>query len=210
VVAGLARAERHGLVTVLEQLGPDEPTLCEGWTTRDLAAHVILRETRPDAAIGIAVPALAGHTARVQERIARDDWQTLLNRLQEPPWFSPWRIDTVNDAANLAEFFVHHEDARRAQPGWKPRSLSAELEEALWRIVTRGGRLHYRRAPVGIRVTRPDDESHGVKPGSPIVMLTGEPGELLLYAYGRRDHALVTETGPPDAVAALRRTRLGF
>jgi uncharacterized protein (TIGR03085 family) len=206
----LARTERHGLVTVLQELGPDAPTLCEGWTTRDLAAHVILRETRPDAAIGIAVPALAGYTARVQERIARDDWQTLLNRLREPPRWSPYRIDTVNDAANLAEFFVHQEDARRAQPAWTPRSLSAELEEALWRNVTRGGRLHYRRASVGVRVARPDDEPHVVKAGSPIVTLTGEPGELLLYAYGRREHALVAESGPADAVAALRRTRLGF
>jgi uncharacterized protein (TIGR03085 family) len=210
VVAGLARAERHGLATALEQLGPDAPTLCEGWTTRDLAAHVILRETRPDAAIGIAVRAVAGHTARVQERIAQDDWQTLVKRVREPPWWSPLRIDPLNDAANTAEFFVHHEDVRRAQPRWTPRSLSAELEDALWRLVTRGGRLHYRRAPVGVRVVRPDDGSVLVKRGSPVVTLAGDPGELLLYGYGRRDHALVTEDAPPDAVAALRRARLGF
>jgi uncharacterized protein (TIGR03085 family) len=209
-MAGLARAERHDLVALLERLGPDAPTLCEGWTTRDLAAHLILRETRPDAAIGIAVRALASHTARVQQRISQDDWQNLLGRLHDPPWYSPVRVDLVNDVMNLSEFFVHHEDVRRAQSGWTARSLSAELSDALWQNVTRGGRLHYRRVPVGIRVVRPGDGSRVVKPGSPVVTLTGEPGELLLYAYGRRAHALVEETGPPDAVAALRRTRLGF
>ena len=209
-MAGLARAERHDLVALLERLGPDQPTLCEGWTTRDLAAHLILRETRPDAAIGIAVRALASYTVRVQQRISRDDWQNLLNRLHNPPRFSPVRVDVVNDAMNLAEFFVHHEDVRRARAGWTARLLSSELSDALWQTVTRGGRLHYRRAPVGIRVVRTGDGSRLVKPGSPVVTLTGEPGELLLYAYGRREHALVEESGSPEAIDALRRTHLGF
>ena len=54
--------------------GPDEPTLCEGWNTRDLAAHLVLRESRPDAALGVVVRPLAGRTARLQDKLARGDF----------------------------------------------------------------------------------------------------------------------------------------
>ena len=35
-----ARDERSALVASLRDAGPDAPTLCAGWTTRDLAAHL--------------------------------------------------------------------------------------------------------------------------------------------------------------------------
>nr|BFE88977.1 hypothetical protein GCM10020093_115780 [Planobispora longispora] len=50
-----ARAERAALSDLFARLGPDAPTLCEGWTTFDLAAHLVLRERRLDAAPGIAL-----------------------------------------------------------------------------------------------------------------------------------------------------------
>ena len=43
-----------------DETGPDGPTLCEGWQTRDLAAHLVLRERRPDAAAGVMGGPLAG------------------------------------------------------------------------------------------------------------------------------------------------------
>ena len=52
----------------LEKFGPDAPTLCEGWTTLDLAAHLVAREARADAAIGLVVPALAGHLQKVMDQ----------------------------------------------------------------------------------------------------------------------------------------------
>lgn len=62
-----ASRERAALVNTMRAVGPDGATLCVGWTTRDLAAHLVLRERRPDAAAGILVPALAGYTARKQQ-----------------------------------------------------------------------------------------------------------------------------------------------
>ena len=47
-----ASRERAALVTTMRAVGPDAPTLCGDWTTRDLAAHLVLRERRPDAAPG--------------------------------------------------------------------------------------------------------------------------------------------------------------
>lgn len=59
-MTAFARSERLALCETLRAVGPDAPTLCEGWLTRDLAAHLVLRESRPDAAPGIVVSALAG------------------------------------------------------------------------------------------------------------------------------------------------------
>ena len=64
-----SREERLALCALLDETGPDAPTLCEGWTTGDLAAHLVLRERRPDAAAGVAGGPLAGYTARVQQRL---------------------------------------------------------------------------------------------------------------------------------------------
>ena len=46
-----ARDERIALCDLLDETGPEAPTLCEGWRTLDLAAHLVLREHRPDAAL---------------------------------------------------------------------------------------------------------------------------------------------------------------
>ena len=44
-----SQEERLALCALLDKSGPDAPTLCEGWTTGDLAAHLVLREHRPAA-----------------------------------------------------------------------------------------------------------------------------------------------------------------
>ena len=51
-----AQRERSALVDTLRAVGPDAPTLCDGWKTRDLAAHLVVRERRLDATPGIMVP----------------------------------------------------------------------------------------------------------------------------------------------------------
>ena len=53
------RRERYALCDTFEAVGPDAPTLCTPWRTRDLAAHLVIREGRPDAAVGLLVPPLA-------------------------------------------------------------------------------------------------------------------------------------------------------
>src|SRR5713226_6603591 len=62
-----SRDERLALAALLEETGPDTPTLCAGWQTRDLAAHLVVRERRPDADVGMLGGPLAGYTARDQQ-----------------------------------------------------------------------------------------------------------------------------------------------
>src|SRR3954468_1320770 len=120
---GVAADERQALSSLLQDLGPDAPTLCEGWTTRDLAAHLVVREHRPDAAPGILVPALAGYTQKVQDRYAAKPWAALVEQVRNgPSKFWPTAIGPLDELTNTAEFLVHHEDVRRAQPGWAPRA----------------------------------------------------------------------------------------
>ena len=118
-MTGLAQLERQSLSSTLTRLGPDAPTLCEGWRSRDLAAHIVLRERRPDAVAGAFLPSLAQHTQRVQDTYAEGSWAGLVDLVREgPPGWSPSRVPAVDDAVNLLEFYVHHEDLLRAV--WGP------------------------------------------------------------------------------------------
>lgn len=210
-----AHAERLALADALDAAGPDAPTLCEGWRTRDLAGHVLLRERRPDAAVGILVKPLAGWTERVQRGYADSSWPAVVRQVRSgPPAWSPFGLPGVDDLANLTEFYVHTEDVRRAQPGWEPRELKPALEDALWRTLRQRAKAFYRKVPVGLVLRRSDrSEVAGVgftvKPGHGVVLL-GTPGELVLHAFGRGDHARVEKQGDPADVAALDRTPLGL
>jgi uncharacterized protein (TIGR03085 family) len=216
-----ARDERSALCMLLDEAGPDAPTLCDGWATRDLAAHLVLREHRPDAAAGIMVRPLAGHTARVQRQIAARPYRDLVNTIRQgPPGLSPWAIPGADERGNAIEFFVHHEDVRRAAPGSQPRDLDAATEELLWRRV-RLARLVLRKAPCGVVLQRgnADGEGHAgdgpqagaaritAKAGTPSVTVTGAPAELLLWALGRTAAARVRLDGEEAAVRGLREAR---
>lgn len=208
-----AQAERAALCDLLDEVGPDAPTLCAGWRTADLAAHLVLREGRMLAAAGIGLRPLAGWTAAVQERIKREHtWPELVARLRHgPPKRSPYGLIPGLDAlVNTVEFFVHHEDVRRARPGWEPRGPLGGLAEVLWRRLPTLARLTLRRAPVGVIFRRPDGARIGIKKAEPAVIVTGEPGELTLVAFGRQEHARVEYAGEADAVARLRALRVGI
>ncbi len=111
-----ARDERSALCALLDETGPAAPTLCEGWRTLELAAHLVLRERRLDAAAGVLGGPLAGHTERVQRTlIERTPFPQLVAAIRSgPPRLSPFRIPGVDERANVVEYFVHHEDVRRA------------------------------------------------------------------------------------------------
>jgi uncharacterized protein (TIGR03085 family) len=215
-VTSYAAAERVELVAALRAVPEDAPTLCGGWTARDLAAHLVARERRPDSGPGLLVPALAWWTERVRAGYARRPYPELVDLVASgPPLTSPFALPGVDETVNVTEHFVHTEDVRRAQPGWKPRALAADVQDAIWRVVRTRGRLMFRRAPATIVLARPgtaDDapaEQAEVGGQGPQVVITGEPLELLLFAFGRRDHALVEFSGPPEAVAAVRAMTLG-
>ncbi|GLY82646.1 TIGR03085 family metal-binding protein [Actinoallomurus iriomotensis] len=203
-----ARAERDALCDLLAETGPDAPTLCEGWTTGDLAAHLVLRERRPDAAPGIMVPLLAGRTERVQRRIlAETPFPRLVGLLRQgPPAWSPMGLPGVDGVANTVEFFVHHEDVRRARPEWEPRQLSAAFEDLLWRRLS-AGRFLLRRVPVQVTLAEPEGRTQRLTKNGKQARVHGLPSELTLWTAGRGRAARVEVTGEAEAVNVLSRSR---
>jgi uncharacterized protein (TIGR03085 family) len=201
---GVARDEREALCDLLAEVGPDAPTLCEGWLTRDLAAHLILRERRADAAPGILIPPLAGYTRRVQDGYAARPWTELVRLVRSgPPRYWPTAIGAVDELVNGTEFLVHHEDVRRGAPGWEPRPADPVRDAAAWTGVSRTGRLMLRRSPVGIVLRRPDGAEVTAHRGPNTVTITGEPVELLLYVTGREAVRLEFD-GEQSSIAAAR------
>jgi uncharacterized protein (TIGR03085 family) len=196
-VTNLAASERASLSDLLDRVGPDAPTLCEGWSSRDLTAHLVVREGRPDAVLGIVVRPLSGWTRKVQKKFAGTDFTALVNRLRGgPPLWSLFRLHAIGEILNNVEFFVHHEDVRRAAPQWEPRVLDATTNTLLWRRSTQMAKRVLRSEPGGVELIRADTGQHhtarAALPGQPTMTLTGAPQELLLYMFGRRDHALVS------------------
>jgi uncharacterized protein (TIGR03085 family) len=219
-----SRDERRALCARLDETGPDAPTLCEDWTTLDLAAHLVLREHRPDAGMGLLGGPLAGYTAHVQRKMSgRVPYARLVQIIRDgPPRFSLFALPGVDERANLAEYFVHHEDVRRAAPDWKPRELAPGLTEELWQRLRQPAiRLILRKVPVGIEFARDDvvagngDGADGAPPklritirnGTPVVTVVGDPAELTLWAFGRTTAAQVRLDGAAKPVQTLTETR---
>ncbi len=202
-----ARAERATLCTLAGQLGPDAPTLCGDWTVRDLVAHLVVREGSP-AAIGVAVKPLAGWLEAAMDKRRAEGFGSLVGRLRTgPPAYSLFAMPWLGERLNLLEFYIHHEDVRRAQPGWEPRSLSRETEDVIWRVLTLTGRGLGARSEVGVTVERADTgERAELRKRTPGVVLRGVPSELTLYLFGRKAHALVELDGSPEDVEVLQAT----
>jgi uncharacterized protein (TIGR03085 family) len=211
-VTTLARTERLALADLLDEIGPDAPTLCGDWTTRDLAAHLVVRERRPDATPGIAVKALSGWTEQVQDSYAERPYDELVQLVRTGPGrLSPFALPGADKLLNTSEYAVHHEDVRRAQRGWAPRDLPVRVQDSLWKVVTTRAPLSLRGMDATVELRRSDKprshpSSHGKGPST--VTLTGEPMELLLYLFGRREHAQVVIGGDAPAIAALEQHSL--
>lgn len=198
----VAQRERATLVETLRSVGPEAPTLCEGWNTRDLAAHLAIREYRLDAAPGILIPFFAGRTDKVQKDVAQHtDWDELLDKVASgPPVYSPLKL--LDPLVNVAEMFIHHEDVRRARPGWEPRALEPALATMLRRTLPLMGRLTLAKVPGRVALRTPDGKTVLTAGRGSAVTVTGAPEELLLFSVGRQ--ARVEFEGDPSAVQAVR------
>jgi len=206
-----AQTERAELSNLFETLGPDAPTLCGEWATRDLAAHLIVRERRPDGAIGILAKPFAGHTEKVQSRIASKPWNELIELVRTgPPVWSPTRLSAVDKLVNTVEFFVHHEDVRRGGPDFVPRTLDAGLDDALWSALGRMGKMMTKSSPCGLTLVAPGRDPLVTKPGQSMVTMTGPVSELLMFVEGRQEQSDVQVEGPTDSVAAVRIASFGI
>lgn len=205
-----AKRERLLLADLLEAAGPDAPTLCEGWLTRDLAAHVVIRERRPDAAGGAVLAVLRNRLERVRAEYLAKPYEELIQLIRTgPPRMSPFGVKQIDEVANTVEFYVHAEDVRRAQPDWAPRELDSVFANTLWSRLEKGARMMGRKSPVGLVLRRPDGQTAVAHRGTPVVTVTGEPGELLLFAFGRQTAADVQLDGDKDAIARLQEANLG-
>lgn len=205
-----AQDERQGLADDLLRLGPDAETLCEGWQASDLAAHLVIRDRRPDAAVGILVHPLSGRTARIQDQERdRRSWIELVERVRTGPPY-PVRLPPVDKVVNTVEYFVHHEDLLRAQPAALPRKLDPSLEAVLWSRAKLQGRAMLRKAPVGVVIVAPGYGEVTLKRSTPAVTVTGSPGELVLWMFGRQKAAEVSYAGDEVSVERLKQIRLGL
>jgi uncharacterized protein (TIGR03085 family) len=202
--------ERRELCDLFEELGPDAPTLCEGWTTEDLAAHLVVRERNPTAAPGIVLGGSFAHrTERFMEKAKASGYRALVDRVRNGPPLGPFAVPGLRTLINLQEYVVHFEDVRRAN-GLGPRTDRPDLQDALWSLLRRGSRFLLRKVHgATVRLRRPEGESvtsgHG-----PEVVVTGEPVDLLLYLFGREGAAEVKITGDPGAQVTLAESPRGI
>lgn len=188
--------------------GPDAPTLCEGWTTRDLAAHLVVREYRPDAAAGVVVPALADRMEQLRQREAERPWEDLLDAIAGgAPWYSPLRY--ADRVANLAEYLVHHEDVRRGRGEWTRREFDVDDLERIWSLATTVAKTFLRKVDARVDLRTPPGLGSAtmasVSTGAalaPLVSVTADPVELLLWAFGR-DEVEMDISGAQRGIDAL-------
>ncbi|WP_028658788.1 TIGR03085 family metal-binding protein [Nocardioides insulae] len=189
----LARRERAALCDLALVLGPDVPTLCDGWTARDLVRHLVVRER----------PWLHLHTEGVP-----GSYDELVAMARTAPHVLGL-VSALDRTMNTVEFFVHHEDLRRAQPDWEPRALLPEDEVELWKSLGTLGRVLALKAK-GPLVVRAGSHVLTLRRGEDPVTITGPVGELVLFLFGRTAIGEVSFDGPPDAVARLQRVSFGF
>lgn len=203
-----ADAERAALCDLLDSLGPDAPTLCAGWDTRDLATHLLVRDRKPAAWAGIAVPKLSRLAEGAMAAEADRPYSEIVAavRAGAPRW-SPLGLPGARDVVNRMEYVVHHEDVRRAQPGWGPRAVPAELADQLWTALRFAARAQLRKAPDGVTLRRAGTgEEIAARKGPLTVTVVGDPVELALFVTGRQQAARVDLSGDDAAVARLRAT----
>lgn len=202
--------ERSELCDLFDALGPDAPTLCEGWTTADLVAHLVVRERDPRSGPGIVVPKLAGYTAKLQDGAKARGYTHNVAVLRGGPPPVPWCVPGLRTLLNLNEWFVHHEDVRRAN-GFTPRTDRPDLDAAIWKTTQQFARLGARKlGDHGLVLVLPDGTRTVVRSRPANAELIGPPQEIALYLMGRRSAAQVTTGGPSDAVEALAKASFGI
>jgi len=189
--------ERRELCTLLDDLGPDAPTLCEGWRTADLAAHLVVRERDPRSGPGILLgerfPKLEAYTTKLMERVKAKGYGVAVDKIRTGPPFGPFKMPGLRTLINLQEYVVHFEDVRRAN-GLAPRTDRPDLDAKIWSLLERGAKLQLRGVKgVGVRLQWGEQSFHARK-GDELATIAGAPVDLLLYLFGAprrrpgRDH----------------------
>jgi uncharacterized protein (TIGR03085 family) len=208
-MASFARRERRALCDLALAVGEDAPTLSGDWDVKDLVCHLLVRETSAIGAPGIVVAALSKLTDREMRRLRRQEFDALVERLRSPG-LTPYAVPRIEALANTLEFFVHHEDIRRAQPEWRRRSLDAADQDALWGSIGFVGRGLVRGAGVPVAIRRTDTgKTTTLRRGEHPVEVAGPVSEIVLFLFGRDQTRDLAFEGPEERVAQLRRSSRG-
>ncbi len=201
-----AQRERSRLAELFLEVGPDAPTLNEGWNTFDLAAHLLIRESKPLALPGMFVDALSGMTEKETSKVKARPYTEVVNEWAAGPpvWIKPF-----DAAMNTAEHFIHHEDVRRGGGEVRPREFSRVVNAQLLALAKRFGAMTLRKAQAPVILTPPDlppvtlgDKAGVAQRGDDVVRVSGAPGELLLWVSGR-NAAEIELTGALEALDGL-------
>jgi uncharacterized protein (TIGR03085 family) len=206
----VAQVERAQLCDLFEQVGPHAPTLCRGWETHHLAAHLVVREGTP---LGILKSMARGSGDADVERLAGErDFASLVDEIRGgPPRLSLFGTGLTDKAFNGLEFLVHHEDVRRALAGFDLRDLPAWARDEVWSALSLALPGLMRKAPVGVALRRSDTGELKVASKKPkAVVVAGLPAELALFAFGRGSVADVSLDGNPADVKTLASAHFGF
>ncbi|PRZ15628.1 TIGR03085 family metal-binding protein [Nesterenkonia sandarakina] len=192
-----ASEQRQALVTALRSVSADAPTLCEGWAAKDLALHIVIRDSRPDLMVGPSLPLVGDHARKTLDKLRDTGYESLVNRAEAgPPVYFPQNFPPLNDAMNTAEFYIHTEDVLRAQPDFDPkhpRTISEKLRRRLWRQGAMMFPMAARKAKRRITFISPGYGATTSGPSSaPLREIQGAPEELLLWAFGREEKAQVS------------------
>lgn len=212
-MTSLSKTEREELCDDALLVGEDQPTLSGEWTVKDLVIHLLLREGSVIAAPGIVIPQLSKLTDLASRRLSRQEFAVLVERLRGgPPLYSIYAVPKLDAMFNSMEYFIHHEDIRRAQPTWEPRVLTPRQEKLLWKQISVAGKGLVRGSDVGVTIERSDKDDQRVvlNAAEPMVVVRGLPSELALFVFGRKPQARVELSGPEDAVLTLRGASLGL
>lgn len=184
-------SERRRLAELFRDLGPSAPTLCEGWTTHDLVAHLYVRENQPLAAAGMFLPPLSSRLVKAVSAQKDRGFDELVADWEKGPGrFNPLRF--ADRAVNTLEHFVHHEDARRGGGEVHPRDFSAAVDKELMARLGKIAPLMLKGSDKPVVLTAPNAAPVVVNSGrkvadagDDVVRVYGDPGELVLWTFGR-------------------------
>jgi len=206
----VAQVERAQLCDLFDEAGPHAPTLCGSWDTQHLAAHLVAREATPLGLLATLRPKVAQE--EIDKLVADRDFASLVGEIRGgPPRLSVFGTGLTDRLGNALEFFIHHEDVRRAAPGYEHRELPGWAADQLWQGLTVAARGLMRKAPVGAALRRSDTGQLAVgSKKARTVIVAGPVSELALFAFGRGSVADVSFDGAPEDVAALRSARFGL
>jgi len=185
-----APAERAELCDLLDELGPDAPTLNTRWRTADLAAHLVARERFTTMA-----------------RVRRQPFPALVDRIRRGGLLPD--EGRLGEALHLLEFVVHRHDVLRAQPDHRAgEEPDPGLETAVFEQLGRWAGFLGRRIPsgVGLLVRSYRHGAIDLRRGPVVLIVDGAPIELALWLFGRVGAGRVTverHGGGNDTVARV-------